>query len=332
MARRFTSDDVNRSILQGKTIAVIGYGNQGRSQALNLRDSGASVVIGNRDDEYRDAVRSDGMPLFDIGEAVAQGDIVMCILPDEVQPDVYRDQIEPNLREGAAFCMAHGYDIHFGLIEPRADIDVILVAPKMIGDGVRGRYVSGEGFVSIVAAHLDRSGQALDIAVALADGIGGLSQGCWETTFEEETVTDLFGEQTGGAGMIGSLMNSFDVLVEAGYDPEVVALELFASGELVEVQRAAHSIGVLGQLAYHSPASRYGQLSRVPRVVPAEAQDTLRGILAEIRNGEFARELAQVEDEHYKPITDLLAKYSQHPVFQTEASIRHATGRDKDQA
>lgn len=331
MARRFTSADVDRSLLTDKTIAVIGYGNQGRSQALNLRDSGYRVIIGNRDDEYRDIARADDMDVRDIADAAAEGDVVMVILPDEVQEEVYNDHVGPAMKPGAALSFAHGYNIHFGLIEPRKDIDIILVAPKMIGDGVRRRYESKEGFVSVVAAHADVSGRALDIAVAIADGIGSGERGIWETTFEEETVTDLYGEQVGGAGMLGSLMASFETLVEAGYDPEVVALELFASGELVEVQRAAFRTGVLGQLYYHSPASRYGQLSRVPRVSPPETKETMKAILAEIVNGNFAKELAAVEADEYRKIDELRESYAQHPVFRTEQVLRAAMGMDREE-
>ncbi|WP_432974340.1 ketol-acid reductoisomerase [Dactylosporangium sp. CA-233914] len=332
MSRRFTSADVNPSILEDRTVAVIGYGNQGRSQALNLRDSGASVVIGNRDDEYRDIARADGMEVLDIADAAARGDIVMVILPDEVQPGVYREHIEPAIREGSALTFAHGYDVHFGLIEPRADLDVLLIAPKMIGDGVRRRYESGEGFVSVVAAHRDVSGNGLATAVALAAAIGSGQRGIWETTFEEETVTDLYGEQIGGAAMLGALMASFETLTEAGYDPEVVSLELFASGELVEVQRAAYEIGVLGQLSYHSPASRYGQLSRVPRVSPPEIKETMKAVLGQIRDGSFARELAEVESGDYTRIDELRERYAQHPVFRTERGLRSAMGLDGRQS
>lgn len=327
MATRFTVQDVDTTLLVGRTIAVIGYGNQGRSQALNLRDSGYSVIVGNRDDEYREIARRDDMAVFDIDEASAQGDVVMLILPDEVQKGVYDNLVGPKLKPGAALCFAHGYNIHFGLIEPRDDIDLVLVAPKMIGDGVRRCYTTGEGFVSVVAAAQDVSGRALDIAVAIAAGVGSGDRGIWETTFEEETVTDLYGEQVGGAGAIGSIMASFETLVEAGFDPDVVALELFASGELVAVQEAAFELGLLGQLNYHSPASRYGQLSRVKRVADPQAlKGAMKEVLAEILDGSFARELAEVGDADYARISELKKVYANHPAFATETSLRKSMG------
>lgn len=327
MARRFTAQDVDATLLAGRTIAVIGYGNQGRSQALNLRDSGYSVIVGNRDDEYRDIARGDDMTVLDIAEAAAQGDVVMLILPDEVQKEVYDNLVGPQLKGGAALCFAHGYNIHFRLIEPRDDIDLILVAPKMIGDGVRRFYTSGEGFVSVVAAAQDVTGRALDVAIAIAAGVGSGDRGIWETTFEEETVTDLYGEQVGGAGAIGTLMASFETLVEAGFDPDVVALELFASGELVAVQRAAFELGLLGQLNYHSPASRYGQLSRVMRVADPQAlKGAMKDVLAEILDGSFARELAEVGEGEYAKISELKKVYANHPVFATETSLRKSMG------
>jgi ketol-acid reductoisomerase len=329
MAKCYYDDDADLGVLDGKTVAVVGYGNQGQAQALNLRDAGVTVVVGNRDDEYRELIRADGFEILDIAEASKQADVLMMILPDEVQPEVYAEQIEPNLHDGAAISLAHGYNIYYERIAPRADLDVILVAPKMIGEYVRTHYVDGSGFPSLVAVHQDATGNGLALSLALAKGIGGTRRGAFVSTFEEETVTDLFGEQVGGAGALGSTMLSFETLVNAGFDPDVVALELYASGELADVMKSIVRDGMLDSLRLHSPASRYGQLSRVRRIVPEEAREALTGVLDEIRSGSFASELEAVCDDDYKKIDELTDAYREHPLFQAERRVREATaGRD----
>jgi len=324
MAKCYYDADADLGVLAGKTVAVVGYGNQGRAQALNLRDAGVDVVVGNRDDDYRELIRADGFEIHDIAGASSRAHVLMMILPDEVQPEVYAAQIEPNLRAGAAISLAHGYNIYYERIAPRADLDVILVAPKMIGEYVRTHYVDGSGFPSLVAVHQDATGSALAISLALAKGIGGTRRGAFVSTFEEETVTDLFGEQVGGAGALGSTMLSFETLVGAGFDPDVVALELYASGELADVMKAIVRDGMLDSLKLHSPASRYGQLSRVRRIVPEEARESLAQVLTEIRSGAFAKELDAVCHDDYRKIDQLTDQYRHHPLFQAEQRVRDA--------
>jgi ketol-acid reductoisomerase len=325
MAKCFLEADASLDPLRGRTVAVIGYGNQGRSQARNLRDSGIDVIVGNRDDEYRAAIANDGFEILDIVAASSRADVLMLILPDEVQAEVYERDVAPRLRQGATLCFSHGYTIHFGLIAPRTDLDVVLVAPKMIGEGVRTRYVDGRGFASLVGVHQDVTGQALKTALAIANGIGGARLGAWQSTFEEETVTDLYGEQTGGASMLGSMMLSFETLVEAGYDPDVVALEMYASGELGVVMQEICAEGILRSLRYHSPASRYGQLSRAPTLVPPEAREGLKAVLENIRSGAFAKELAEVEHDGHRRIDELTNDYARHPLFAAESRVLKTT-------
>jgi ketol-acid reductoisomerase len=333
MATCHFAPDIDETPLANRTIAVIGYGNQGRSQALNLRDSGYRVVIGNRNDDYRPRAIADEMDVLDIAAAASIADVVLLNVPDEAQPEVYSTALEPNLRRGGAICVSHGFNFHFGTIQPRADLDVIMVAPKMIGEFVRSHYVDGSGFASLVAVHADPSGQALGLALALAKAMGGATKGAWVSTFEEETVTDLFGEQAGGASALRSTLFAFETLVEAGYDPDIVALELYASGELADVMRAVSRDGMLNSLFLHSSASRYGQLSRAERMIPIEAKETLRTVLADIQSGAFATELSEVADGGYERVSDLLAHYASHPLFKSEARVREANaGRSPDLA
>lgn len=333
MATCHFAPDIDEAPLANRTIAVVGYGNQGRSQALNLRDSGYQVVVGNRADDYRPRALDDGMDVRDIDAAAVVADVVLLNVPDEAQPAVYTAAIEPNLRHGGAICVSHGFNFHFGTIDPRADLDVIMVAPKMIGEFVRSHYLDGSGFASLVAVHRDPSGQALGLALALAKAMGGATKGAWVSTFEEETVTDLFGEQAGGASALRSTIFAFETLVEAGYDPDIVALELYASGELADVMRAVSRDGMLNSLFLHSSASRYGQLSRAERMVPIEAKETLRGVLADIQSGAFATELSEVAEDGYRRVSELLSQYGRHPLFASEGRVRAANaGRSPDLA
>jgi ketol-acid reductoisomerase len=332
MGRRFYDQDANPAILHGRNIAMIGYGNQGRAQAMNLRDSGLHLVVGNVDDDYRRRAVDDGFETRDIAEAVRGADIVFLLLPDEVQRSVYSVSVEVNLKPGATLVFAHGYNIHFGLIKPSPLVDVVLVAPKMIGEGVRELYQQKRGYPTLIAVGQDASGRALETTVALANALGGTAKGAWLSSFEEETVTDLFGEQVVGASLAGTLMSGFDTLVRAGYDPEVVQLELYGSGEMVEVLRAVHRYGLVKSLALHSRTSQYGQLSRIERLMPESRERILEQVLAEIRSGRFAREWALVEEDGYREVDRLSAQHGGHPMLKAEDAVRRAMAEKKDDA
>lgn len=324
MRRIFYDQDISLDPLAGQTVAVIGYGNQGRSQALNMRDSGLSVIVGNPPGVYSDQAQADGMPVYSLSEAVARAEIVMLIIPDEIQPAVYTESIGANLKPGACLIFSHGFNIFYQKIVPPQGVDVALVAPRMLGFGVRTRFVSGEGFPTLVAVERDATGTAWERTLAVTKAIGGAKRGAWETTFEEETVIDLFGEQVGGGSTLAATINSFETLTEAGYDPDVVLLELYASGEMVEVMRSVVQQGLLGALKFHSPTSQYGQLSRARRLVPEAAKEGLRGVLQEIRDGRFAREWQAEGDAGYQGMQRLREQFAEHFMFTVEKRVHEA--------
>jgi ketol-acid reductoisomerase len=320
MARRFFDGDARPELLSGKTIGVIGYGNQGRAQSLNLRDSGCRVIVGNIDDDYAVRARADGMDLMAIPEAVRQSDILLMLIPDEVQPVLYAREVAPNLKPGAVIAFASGYTIFFGLIDPAPTHDVVMVAPRMLGDFVRTLYLTGEGFPTFVAAHRDVSGQALEIAIALAHAIGGTKVGALEATFEEETVLDLFLEQVLSPAGIAAYMQAFELFTQRyGYDPEVVQLELYGSGEGAQAAEATFRHGLLGSLAYESPTANFGTYTRLTEMLAqseaakAEMDKTIR----EIRDGTFAKiwSRSSVSRERIAPLKEAILK---HPIFEVE--------------
>lgn len=318
MAKVFFDQDINLDVLKGQTVAVIGYGNQGRSQSLNLRDSGISVVIGNKDDDYAARARMDGMKVLNPVDAADLAEVVMLIVPDEVQSDVF-NTISPGLKSGDLVLFSHGYNIFYKLITPPKDLDIGLVAPRMIGDGVRICYK--EGFPTLVGIEQDASGTGWARTLAIAKGIGGTRKGAWQTTFEEETIVDLFGEQAGGASGLQSTLYAWETLVEAGYNPEVVLLELYASGEMAEVYRGIHQRGLLESLKMHSPTSQYGQMSRAARMVPKESKDGLKALLTDLQDGSFAKEWAKERQSKYKHMEDLRSSFNAHPMFKSEKSV-----------
>lgn len=327
MGQTYYDEDISLDPLDGQTIAVIGYGNQGRSQALNMRDSGLSVIVGNPEGPYSEQAIEDGMQVFSIAEAVKKADVVLLIIPDEVQPSVYKNSIEPHIKQGACLVFSHGFNIFYKVIKPLETIDIALVAPRMLGFGVRSCYLSGEGFPSLVAVDQDYTGTAWSRTLAIAKAIGGARKGAWETTFEEETVIDLFGEQVGGGSTLASTLNSFETLVEAGYNPEVVLLELYASGEMIEVMRSVVNKGLLNSLKYHSPTSQYGQLSRARRLVPKEAKETLKTVLEEIRDGSFAREWTTEGQAGYPNMERLRSDFGDHYMFEVEERVHKALNK-----
>jgi ketol-acid reductoisomerase len=258
----FYERDADLSVLHGKTVAVIGYGNQGRAQSLNLRDSGVRVIVGNIDDEYAVTARQDGFAPLSIADAVKAGDIVMVIIPDEVQPQVYESFVGPHLRAGQTVSFASGYNIHFGLIVPPPDIDVIMVAPRTIGHQVRLAFEAGGGVNADIDVRQDYTGKAWPITLALTKGIGCTRAGAFHTSFSTETELDLFAEQALWPALFDCLLASYEVLIEQGYPKEAVALEIYASGEAADIFREMARQGIFEQMRYHSPTSQYGVLSR----------------------------------------------------------------------
>ena len=314
MAKVYRDEDSDLGVLAGKTVSILGYGNQGRSQALNLRDNGINVVVGNRGDDYRTLASNDGFEAFDISTATSKGDVVMVLLPDETHASVLPADVFPHLKPGATLVFAHGYSVFYKEVDPPEGHDVTLLAPKMIGAAVRELFTSGAGFPSLVAVERDSTGHAWDTVVALAKGIGSTKLGAWATTFEEETITDLFGEQVGGGAAIISIMRSFKVLTDAGYDPEVVQLEMLGSGELVEVIRSQWREGVVEALTGHSPTSQFGQLHRAEELKDnGEAEQYLKNVLGQLQDGSFADLWRREQESGYERLEKLRAKYLADP-------------------
>ena len=281
---------VTAKALEGKRIAVLGYGSQGRAHALNLRDSGLDVVVGLRTGGPTwITAEVDGLRVLDAAEAVKGADLVAVLTPDMVQPKLYTDVIAPNLKANAALLFAHGFNVHFKTIAPRADIDVILVAPKGPGALVRKEYEIGRGVPCLYAVHQDASGHARDKALAYAAGIGGARAMLIETDFKEETETDLFGEQAVLCGGVSELVrHGFETLVEAGYKPEIAYYEVMH--ELKLIVDLFYEGGLTKMLTFVSETAQYGDYTRGPRVVDASTKDKMRKVLAEIQDGTFAKE------------------------------------------
>ncbi len=319
--------DADLSVLHDRTLGIIGYGNQGRAQALNLRDNSCSVVVGCPADDYATQAAEDGFEVLEVAQAVETADVIFVLIPDEVQPEVYRDQIAPCLRDGNVLCFASGYNVFYKLVAPPPTVDVVMVAPRMIGDAVRSLFVSGKGFPCLVAVEQDASGHAMDVALAIALGIGGTKAGAFASSFEEETVIDLFAEQFLWAGIDRLCTLYYDLLVESGCEPETVATELYLSGEMVEVAEAMIEKGFFKQLELHSQTSQYGQLSRGDRVITEKAVEEARHTLAALRSGEFAREWAAEQAEGKPLLARLKEEAFAHPLNEVE---RRLTGRGSD--
>jgi ketol-acid reductoisomerase len=288
--RLYHDADADLGLLQDHQIAVIGYGNQGRAQALNLRDSGLSVIVGNQEDGYGQLAREEGFSVSAIDDASAGADVVVLLIPDEVAAAVFEQSIAPHLAEGNTLVFATGYNIAFGYITPPPFVDVILVAPRMIGAGVRDLYVAGSGFPSFIGVAQDHSGQAKAQALALAKGIGSTRAGVVEVTFAQEAELDLFTEQCFGPAFGHVLTTAVDLLLDEGYPPEAVLLELYMSGEFSYTLAKIAELGIVEQASLHSPTSQYGSMSRGMRFMIPEIRTKMRQGLDEIRSGRFAEE------------------------------------------
>jgi ketol-acid reductoisomerase len=286
----YYDDDADLSLLDGKTVAIIGFGSQGHAHALNLKDSGVDVVVGLREgSSSADAAREAGFDVLPVAEAASRGDIVMVLVPDEQHHDVYENEIRDGIADGNTLLFGHGFSVHYGEVEPPPGVDVGLVAPKGPGHLVRRQYTEGSGVPCLIAIAQDSSGRAKDLALAYSKGIGGTRGGVIETTFKDETETDLFGEQAVLCGGVSELVQAgFETLVEAGYSPEMAYFECLH--ELKLIVDLMYEKGLQGMRFSISNTAEYGDYTRGKRVITDETRQQMKAILAEIQNGDFARE------------------------------------------
>ena len=314
--------DADLSLIKGKKVAIIGYGSQGHAHANNLQDSGVKVTVGLRKDgaSWKKA-KAAGLNVKEVDKAVDGADVVMILLPDESQPQVYRDEIEPNIKKGAALAFAHGFNIHFGQIQPRADLDVIMIAPKGPGHLVRSTYTQGGGVPSLIAVHQDASGKALNLALSYAAANGGTRGGVIETNFREETETDLFGEQAVLCGGCTALVQAgFETLVEAGYAPEMAYFECLH--ELKLIVDLMYEGGIANMRYSISNTAEYGDFTRGPRIVTEQTKDEMRKILKEIQTGQFAREFI-LENRAGAPTLNAMRRIGkEHQIEEVGAKLR----------
>ncbi|MBT8420878.1 MAG: ketol-acid reductoisomerase [Gammaproteobacteria bacterium] len=314
--------DTDPTLINNRKVAIIGYGSQGHAHANNLRDSGVDVVVGLRPGSTSEPkVTQDGPRVASVTDAVREADLVMMLAPDEHHAAIYREVVAPNIKKGAAIAFAHGFNIHFGQIEPRPDLDVIMIAPKGIGPQVRATYIAGGGVPSLVAVHQDASGQALAIALSYAAALGTGRTGIIETTFREETETDLFGEQAVLCGGVSALAQAgFETLVEAGYTPEVAYFECMH--ELKLIVDLLYKGGISRMREAISNTAEYGDITRGPRVIDDRVRGEMKRILGEIQNGAFAREFI-MENQTGKPVMKAVARLTrEHPMEQVGARLR----------
>jgi ketol-acid reductoisomerase len=326
MTTIYHDKDADLGALAGETIAVVGYGNQGRSQALNLRDSGLSVLVGSVEDQSARQARDDGFEVLAIRAACERADVVMLLIPDEVMPAVYASEVEPALRAGALLDFASGYNVAFGLIEPAAELDAVLVAPRMIGPGVRDSYLDGSGFPSFVGVHRDATGRARQRMLALAKGLGSTRAGCIEMSMHDEASLDLFTEQGFGPAFGCVLTTAVDLLVEAGYPPEAVLVELYLSGELAYTFQKMREVGLLAQMDFHSQTSQYGSITRSAKFsdMAEPLKERMKDALEGIRSGEFAAEWSGLQERGAEILAQVKKARQQIPLARWERSARAA--------
>ncbi|NLC95992.1 MAG: ketol-acid reductoisomerase [Erysipelotrichaceae bacterium] len=323
MISKYYDENCNQELLKDKKIAVLGYGSQGHAHALNLHDSGMNVCVGLRSTSAScDKAKEAGLEVKSVSEASKWADVIMMLVPDETMADLYADEVEPYLEEGNVLCFAHGFNIHYSLINPPKNVDVIMIAPKGPGHTVRSQFVDGNGVPSLIAVYQDYSGKAKDYALAWASGIGAGRAGILETTFKEETETDLFGEQAVLCGGVTELMKTgFEVLVEAGYEPEMAYFECVHEMKLII---DLINSGGFEMMRYSiSNTAEYGDYSRGKRVITEDTKKEMKKILDEIQDGQFASEFVQEFNAGRK--TRFLAtrrKESEHLLAKVGAELR----------
>ncbi|MBI3319063.1 MAG: ketol-acid reductoisomerase [Candidatus Omnitrophica bacterium] len=322
MAHIYYDKDADLGVLKGKTVAVIGYGIQGRGQALNLRDSGVKVVVAQRPGGPNfDLAKQDGFKPVSASEAATHGDLILLLAQDMLQGQLYRESIAPQLRPGKALGFSHGFAILYGLVTPPKHVDVILIAPKGPGSLLRSQFLEGKGVPALLAVHQDASGKAKPLTLAWAKGIGSTRAGVLATTFKEETETDNFGEQAVLCGGASALIKAgFETLVEAGYQPELAYFECLH--ELKLITDMIWATGIQGMRKRVSDTAKWGDISRGPRVIDAHVKETMRQLLREIQSGTFAKEWIAEHESGRPTFTRLMQQDDQHPIEQTGAKLR----------
>ncbi len=322
MAEMFYDKDADLSIIQNRVVAIIGYGSQGHAHALSLRDSGVDVRVGLAEgSKSRAKAEAEGLRVVDPATAAAEADVIMMLVPDHVARKVYAESVEPNLQPGDALFFAHGFNIRFGYIKPRADVDVCMVAPKGPGHLVRREYSAGRGVPVIVAVEQDATGKAWDLALSYAKGIGGLRAGGIKTTFTEETETDLFGEQAVLCGGMSALVQAgFETLVEAGYQPEVAYFECLH--ELKLIVDLMYEGGIAKQRWSVSDTAEYGDYVSGPRVIDASVKARMKDVLTDIQDGTFAKRFIDDQDQGAPEFKAFRAKAEAHPIEKVGRELR----------
>ena len=322
MPRIYTDKDADLKNLQGRTCAILGFGSQGHAHALNLKDSGVKVIIGLQPESKSRAVAKEkGFEVFDTEEAVRRGDVIFVALPDTKQAAAFKREIEPNLESGKTLLFSHGFSIHFKTVVPPKDVDVILVAPKGPGHIVRRQYTEGKGVPSLIAIYQNPSKQARKIALAWAKGIGGTRAGVIETTFKEETETDLFGEQAVLCGGCSALvMAGFEVLVEAGYSPEMAYFECLH--ELKLIVDLMNEAGIAGMRFSISETAKWGDVTVGPKIIDASVKKRMQAVLKDIQSGKFAKGWVKEYESGYPQYNKLLKEGEKHPIEKTGSRLR----------
>ncbi|MEM3673088.1 MAG: ketol-acid reductoisomerase [Candidatus Bathyarchaeia archaeon] len=329
MKKVYYDSDANLNILKDKKLAVIGYGSQGEAQAKNLKDSGLNVVIGVRQNgESWKRAEKDGFEVYPISEAVKKGDIVLLLIPDTSQPDVYKDSIAPYLTEGKTIDFAHGFNIHYKQIIPPKNVDVIMVAPKSPGPRVRETYLSGFGAPALIAVYQNYTGQAKETALAISKGLGCTRAGVLETTFKDEVESDLIGEQTVlVGGLIELIKKGFEVLVETGYPPELAYFEVCNEAKLI--MDLIYQGGISGMLKAVSDTAKYGGLTVGPKVLDEHVKENMRKAAENVKNGSFAKEWIEEHRKGEKKLKALMKEMENHEIERVGKFLRKMAGIEK---
>lgn len=322
----YHESDATLDPLDGKTVAVVGYGNQGRAQARNMRDSGVSVIVGNREDSSHEQAATDGFEVYSTADATARADVVLLLIPDEVQPEVYERDIGPNLDPGDTLVFASGYNVTYERIDLADSIDVVLVAPRMIGAVVRELYEDGRGAPALLAVEQDVSGSAQSRALAVAHAIGATRSGVVETEFETETRTDLMSEQGLFPVFASALLARFEVETEAGVPPAVTLLESYLSREMAHIFEKCATQGLVSQMDLHSQTSQYGQLLGLTEFDREPIREFMRERLAAIDSGKFADDWADEQESGYERLSSLRQRYESSEFIETEQATLDAFG------